>query len=61
VIGGMWQAIATSTVSQGSPTGVQMWGRNLIPYGGEKIAKVEVYGYDTSFEVGANIKIYGVR
>ena len=65
VIGGMWQAIATSTVSQGSPTGVQMWGRNLVPYGGEKIAKVEAYGYNTSFEVipeaPVNIKIYGVR
>ncbi len=65
VIGGMWQAIATATVVQGSPTGVSMWGRNLVPYGGEKIAKVEVYGYDTSFEVideyPVNIKIYGVR
>lgn len=60
VIGGMWQAIATSATSQGAPTAVQMWGENLIPFGGERITSVRIVGASEIVN-GATIKIYGVR
>ena len=61
VIGGMWQAIATSATSQGSPTAVQMWGERLVPYSGEKIRGVKFYGASGMIEKDATITIYGVR
>ena len=61
VIGGMWQAIATSATSQGAPTAVQMWGENLIPYSGERIGMIDIKGATSAIASGATITIYGVR
>ena len=61
VIGGMWQAIATSAIAQGSPTNVSMWGRDLVPYSGEKIGAIRIYGASGAIEKDATITIYGVR
>ena len=61
VIGGMWQAIATSAESQGAPTAVRMWGENLVPYNGEKIRFISIKGATTAIASDATIKIYGVR
>ena len=62
VIGGMWQAIATSASNQGSPTGVTMWGeKKLEPYNGESIKYIVIKGATSAIASGATITIYGVR
>ena len=60
VYAGHWFAIGCYGTPQTVPMPAQIW-RTPKVYEGERIGKIHVYGYTTSFEVGTVIKIYGVR